>query len=290
MPNDSNIVFHEAHKKGRGLPFAIVEHEELVSSSDLFTPSLRDFHVIFWFKKGTGSYYVDFKKHIFKPNTIVLLAKDQVSYFEPFKDQDTQLQSITFNPSYIYRSDGDLAHLYNFAVNSHLDGMQVLELKEKDTSFLQMLSQHMRDVFTNWDHKGRQQVFYHWLSLFLIHCERLQQRLTSTTPVDEKLKLLQGFNQLLEQHFREEFKLDFYVERLNITLKSLAKLTKERYKMTPKSVIDERRVLELKRLLKGTSKSSKEIAYMLNFDEPTNMVKYFKKHTGITPLAFRESQ
>lgn len=289
MQNDANIVFHEAHKKGKGLPFAIVAHDELLSSKDLFTPSLRDFHVIFWFKKGTGSYYVDFKKHLFKPNTIVLLAKDQVSYFDPFDDPDVELQSIVFSPSYIYRTDVDLPHLYNFAVNSYLEDMQVLELTDNDTTFLQMLSLHMMDVFRNWDHRGREQVFYHWLSLFLIHCERLQKHLLNTDQVDDKLKLLQEFNQLLEQHFREEFKLDFYLERLNVNGKTLAKLCKERYKMTPKNVIDERRVLELKRLLKGTSKSSKEIAYMLNFDEPTNMVKYFKKHTGLTPLSFRES-
>ena len=44
----------------------------------------------------------------------------------------------------------------------------------------------------------------------------------------------------------------------------------------------------MKRELRGTTKSIKEIAYDLGFDEPTNMVKYFKKHVNFTPTAFRD--
>lgn len=289
MTSKEQIVFHRSKDKGKGLPFAIVAHKELVSTSDLFKPSLRDFHVIFWFKKGSGYYYVDFKKYKFEPNTLILLSKDQVSYFEPL-DVDVEVQSITFSPQYIYRNDSDLKHLFQFTVNSHIEEMQVIELQEKDTEFLHMVSAYMHDVFKNWDYSGRQSAFYHWLSLFLIHCERIQTGRSGfeLEKVDDRLKLLMSFNELLETHFRKEFKVEFYVEQLNITLKSLSKLLKEQYKMTPKAVIDERRLLEIKRLLKGTSMASKEIAYDLNFDEPTNMVKYFKKHTGMTPNTFRE--
>lgn len=54
------------------------------------------------------------------------------------------------------------------------------------------------------------------------------------------------------------------------------------------ALINERRLLEIKRLLRGTSKSSKAIAYDLNFDEPTNMFKFFRKHVGMSPNEFRD--
>ena len=72
------------------------------------------------------------------------------------------------------------------------------------------------------------------------------------------------------------------------TVKALSKLLKERYKLSPKAVIDERRILEMKRQLKGTTTPVKNIAYHMGFDEPTNMVKYFKKHTEFTPNGFRD--
>jgi AraC family transcriptional regulator, transcriptional activator of pobA len=54
-----------------------------------------------------------------------------------------------------------------------------------------------------------------------------------------------------------------------------------------KHVIDERVVLEHKRLLAHTEISVKQLAERTGFDEPTNLVKFFRHHTGMTPLAFR---
>ena len=273
-----------AEERGRN-PFGIVDLEDLIKSDDLFVPTLRDFHVIFWFKKGNGSYYIDFQKHQFKAHSIVLLAKDQISYFLPFAD-DVELQSIVFTPEFIYRNDADLQHLFNFTMSDHIDGLHIIDLDEKESAHFKMLSDNMKMVITNLTGQLRKNSFYHWLSLFLLNCERLQQ--SKEVGLGEMNKLTLRFNQLLEANFRKEFKVDFYHSELSISIKSLSKLTKVKFKLSPKAVIDERRLLEMKRQLKGTGKSIKQIAYELGFDEPTNMVKYFKKHTGQTPTVFRK--
>lgn len=46
-------------------------------------------------------------------------------------------------------------------------------------------------------------------------------------------------------------------------------------------------VLEIKRALATSNASVQEITYTFGFDEPTNFVKYFKKHTGYSPAQFR---
>ena len=56
-----------------------------------------------------------------------------------------------------------------------------------------------------------------------------------------------------------------------------------------KELIDERVVLEAKRMLVHTSNSIKEIGFDLGFDEPTNFIKYFRKHEEKTPIEFRKS-
>lgn len=53
-------------------------------------------------------------------------------------------------------------------------------------------------------------------------------------------------------------------------------------------MIDDRVMLEAKRLLAHTQDTIKEIGYTLGYDEPTNFIKYFKKHNGQTPVEFRE--
>jgi AraC family transcriptional regulator, transcriptional activator of pobA len=94
----------------------------------------------------------------------------------------------------------------------------------------------------------------------------------------------------LEDNFRSTQKVNFYTDSLNLTYNSLARYTSNYCKKTPKEIISERLVLEIKRLLSSTSKPIKEIAYQLGFDEPTNLVKYFKKYTGVTPSEFRKEK
>ncbi len=283
-----NIEYFKSSEIGKGLPFAIVSHEVLMQTQDLFRPSLRDFHVIFWFKKGRGRYFVDFQEYQFKPNTIVLIAKDQLHYIEA-PDSEWEVQSITFKSEFIYRNDNDLKHLFHFTIACHIEGMQIIRLQRQDIDHLDVISSYMRQVYYDWSGKARENAFYHWLCLFLIHCDSMMDKPDSlpVIKIDENAKTLLDFNELLEGNFRSEFKVEFYTERLGLSGKSLAKITKERYKLSPKAVIDERRILEIKRLLRGTGKASKTIAYELGFDEPTNMLKYFKKHTGYTPSQFK---
>ncbi len=250
---------------------------------------MRDFHVILWFIKGSGTYYIDFKPHQFQENTITLIAKDQLHYLET-PTEDWEILSIVFNSDFIYRNDQDLQHLFNFNISQHIEGQQILKLAHADVTFLQEISKHMNIVYHEWSGQARENAFYHWLCIFLIYCERLQDKynLLPRPVIDSDTQILLEFNKLLEENFRTNFKVNFYVERLNLSLKTLSRITRNRYKLSPKAVIDERRTLEIKRLLSGSNKSVKEIAYQMGFDEPTNLVKYFKKQTGFTPSSFKK--
>ncbi|MFT5819581.1 MAG: AraC family transcriptional activator of pobA [Crocinitomix sp.] len=289
MQVKSEIQFYKSKDVGEGLSFAFVEHHELIASNDIFTPSLRDFHVIFWNKKGTVRYFVDFKEHVVKPNSIVLISKDCLHYFDDFSEE-VELQSIPFSPEFLYRKDNDLEHLFNFNSTCHFEGVQIVNINTESTAFLDRMSSEMKVVFTSWQGKKREEAFYHLLSLFLIKVERNQlPNSRATLNLSENDKMIQEFNILLEQNFKTESSVQFYVDCLFTTAKTLAKFVKEVYKTPTKTVIDDRRILEIKRLLIGTSLPIKEISYALGFDEPTNMNKFFKKRVELTPATFREN-
>ena len=86
MKHTEEVKYCESKKIGEGLPFSIVEHSKLMNSSELFKPSLRDFHVIFWLKKGSGKYYIDFEGHEIKPNTILLVLIGNLYNIESIGD------------------------------------------------------------------------------------------------------------------------------------------------------------------------------------------------------------
>lgn len=97
------------------------------------------------------------------------------------------------------------------------------------------------------------------------------------------------FKDLLEVQFKEQKQVNSYSGQLSVTEKRLNQATSKVLGKTPKQMIDERVMLEAKRLLAHTNESIKEIGFALGFEEPTNFIKYFKKHHNTTPVEFRES-
>ncbi len=95
------------------------------------------------------------------------------------------------------------------------------------------------------------------------------------------------FIQLLNTHFKEQSSLQFYADQMNVTQDQLAQLCKKGVGWSPKAMMQEKLLREAKRLLLFDTMSVKEIAYDLGFTEPTNFVKFFQQHTGISPKNFR---
>ena len=286
--DNNTLKYYRANEVGEGLPFAFINYKKLISADDIFTPSLRDFHVIFWVKKGRGRFFLDFKEFDFEPDMLILLSKDQLYYFLPFDTGETEIVSIPFKPEFLYKTPNDIKLLFHFNALKHKQGENnTLKIDSKTANKLKYICSEMDDLYQGVE-LYKADSFYHYLSLFLIQCEVLleKQRVSQTPQSDDDLIIFK-FNELLEANFKEEFNVGFYAGQLYITPKKLAKLTQKTYNLPPKAVINARRLLEIKRLLKGTSKSGKEIAAELNFDEPTNMFKFFKKHVGLTPGEFK---
>ncbi len=95
------------------------------------------------------------------------------------------------------------------------------------------------------------------------------------------------FVQLLNTHFKEQSSLQFYADKMNITQDQLAQICKKGVGWSPKAIMQEKLLREAKRALLFEPMSIKEISFALGFTEPTNFVKFFQQHTGISPKNFR---
>lgn len=100
--------------------------------------------------------------------------------------------------------------------------------------------------------------------------------------------LFARFIQLLEQHFRTERRVSWYAQQLCITPKYLSEVIKHVSKRTPNEWIDNYVILEIRVLLKNSTKSIKEITRELCFPNQSFLGKYFKEHVGVSPSEFRK--
>ena len=100
--------------------------------------------------------------------------------------------------------------------------------------------------------------------------------------------LLQKFIQLLNNFYIEKRTIEEYAQILSITPNHLSQSVKAASGKNALSYINDRLVSEAKSLIQFTDYDISEIAYQLNFSDPANFGKFFKKHTELTPLEFRK--
>jgi AraC-like DNA-binding protein len=100
--------------------------------------------------------------------------------------------------------------------------------------------------------------------------------------------LFQKFIQLLNNYYVEKRTIEEYAELLFVTSNHLSQSVKSASDKNALSFINERIMTEAKSLIQYTDFDIAEIAYQLNFSDPANFGKFFKKHSDLTPVEFRK--
>lgn len=127
------------------------------------------------------------------------------------------------------------------------------------------------------------------LSLLLIVSSMFEQTPSTAEPACTRQEsITRIFFDLLLQHFTEERSVAFYANKLCITPKYLAMAVKAVTCHSAQTWINEVVLTEAKRLIKATELSIQQISEQLNFPADSAFVRFFKMHTGSTPLAFRK--
>lgn len=104
-----------------------------------------------------------------------------------------------------------------------------------------------------------------------------------------KTKLVIDFYRKLEGNFIEKRKAVFYARELFVSAVHLNRIVKEITGKTIKEILDEHMIWEAKKLLENNELNITEIADELQFSSLSSFCVFFKKHTGWTPVEFREN-
>lgn len=100
-------------------------------------------------------------------------------------------------------------------------------------------------------------------------------------------ELFNRFMMLLERDYKISRDVNYYAAQMNISSKYLTNIVSQVTGHTPKTIIDQYVILQLKLHLKRTTQSIKEMAWEFHFADVSFFCRYFKKHTGPTPQQIR---
>jgi len=273
-----------------GLPqeFEIVDLVELYQDfkETLTTTHRTGFYHIIWFQKGNPTHLVDFDPIKIKANTLLFLNKNIVHRF----DNKTMFEgkAILFTDSFFCKTETDTKFLRSNILFNDLFSVSQIQLDEQTNFFTDILHQ-MTSELKNSKDNSQADILKNLLHNFLLHSERIKREQNFVElRKDANLDYVMLFKDLLEKNYKIQKQVSYYAKEMFISEKRLNQATSKLFGKTSKEIINDRVMLEAKRVLAHTNESIKEICYALGFEEPTNFIKYFKKHATITPTEFRE--
>lgn len=134
-----------------------------------------------------------------------------------------------------------------------------------------------------------EQALQHILQLLFIELLRQDKRgsATADSSITYSQEQLEAFQELIADHFAEQKQVSWYARQLNLSAYQLNAITKATLDKTASAVITEYILLEAKRYVLATSSQINQISWQLGYDDVSYFIRFFKKHTGYSPEAFR---
>ncbi|SFA98105.1 helix-turn-helix domain-containing protein [Algoriphagus aquimarinus] len=135
----------------------------------------------------------------------------------------------------------------------------------------------------------QQEMLQMMLKRILILCARIYKN----QPQHEELSksqhdLVREFNFLVESHFREKHSVAEYADMLYKSPKTITNTFKKIGQKSPLKFIQERILLEARRMIYYTEKDVSEIGYELGFQDIQSFSRFFKNNEGCSPREYRD--
>lgn len=286
--NIPSVTFRK--KLGSDLEVEVIALEDFFARKKtihlLRRPYRVRFHNILYITSGNGTHYIDFEPYDFSPGSLLFISQEQVQVFDAKPDVSGYL--LLFTNEYLEKNliHSELLSLYRL-YNYHLH-IPVLSANETVAESFEAIFKELKREYDHPLSFGKEEILRLLIKTMLLKAERIKSSLVGDIKISDWLIKFSKFKELLQKRFSEDRSVKTYAGELKISSKHLNTICKSVSGMTAKQFIDNATVLEIKRVLVTSDTSIQEICYACGFDEPTNFVKYFKKHTGQSPSQFRK--
>lgn len=239
---------------------------------EIFRAHRLDFYLWFLCLQGTSRHKLDFADVELKQGQAIFMRPHQAHQIEQFLDCDGIF--VVWRDEFLLQSPNcpALPSIQVFDAPQIQSLMACFELLQMG---LALPDRHLQVPFLQAQ-----------LTAFLLYLQSLFQ--PALPKMNASYARFLAFQDLLETHFAQHRQVQFYAHELSCSPKTL-NLTCQNYAhQTAKTVIDQRVLLEAKRLLVHTPLSINKIAERLGFLEGTHFAKFFKQYENLTANRFRE--
>ena len=261
----------------------------------IYNPPRRPkYHLVIIVLKGSMDIIVNGKKFHFEKDTYINLPTWSDIY-EILYDKDFHAMVTATDKNVaedIFRNRNPFPPTFQYALEHNLGG-QIMD--KRDIATLKRDISNLIESLSNKDHHFAEEINYAYFYILLTDmADMMWKRYGSGSPShysDMKRSdgIMKAFAELLSQNIRKETSVEFYAEKLCISKQYLSLIVKEKTHVTIGKIISLVRVEEASRLLRDPDLTLQQIAEELSFSDQSSFGKFFKKHSGITPMKYRSN-
>ncbi|MFZ4455426.1 MAG: helix-turn-helix domain-containing protein [Bacteroidales bacterium] len=285
-----NVIKRLKFKPNADLQIEVVPLQSLsnVSIEHLATPHRTNFYHIFLFENCQPTHFVDFEPISVEPYSLLFINKDRIHQFDQLLKYEGNI--LIFTDDFFCTSESDTKYLRSSILFNDLADEPTIKLNKASFEKYITICDSITEELSLPADKSKPILLKNLLHNFLLLAEREKSKqgfaeLKKGADLDYTI----FFRDLLESNYTQLKSVNDYAKLIFVSEKRLGQATAKVLGKSPKEIINDRILLEAKRLLVYTNLSIKEIGQELGFEDPAYFVRYFKKNAESTPVEFRES-
>lgn len=239
--------------------------------------------IILWFLEDGNQLLVDGKKYFFNKNQIVFFTEfHKIEVLEKSKSN-----FLRFNRSFFCIIDHDIEVSCKGILFFGASRLPIISIPKDEVEYFEILWKMFRIEMNQKDNLqiGMLQMM---LKRYLILSTRLYKEQNSFLVEKNDNNIIREFNFLVEKHFDTKHTVADYAKLLHKSPKTISNIFLKIGAKTPLSYIQDRKILEARRMLRYSDAQIQEIAYKIGYSDLQAFSRFFKKQEGVSPKQYRE--
>ncbi|UIR57674.1 helix-turn-helix domain-containing protein [Sphingobacterium sp. SRCM116780] len=273
------VVGIQEFRKGQTAGRKELLYNELHGERHIDKPHKHDFFIIVLFDNAKGVHNIDFQDYTIGNKQVHVLFPDQVHKWDI--ETDTTGYQLMIDKVFFER----FAPYFRFSFTNYINH-PVIPLTGNDFNLLKYEFDAVKDELEA-EH-SLQDIISARAAVIAAIVSKAAEDIFTDAKVFQSNPRLAKFNMLIDRFFKEEKLVTFYASKLNISANYLNILCRKNLNVSATQLIQQRVLLEAKRMLQSTDLSIKEIAFELGFVDHAYFSNFFKSQTKITPTEFRD--
>ena len=268
----------------------LMDLHKFENNSNVFfdsAPHTTDFFEIMAFEKASGT--IELNGHALK------VTENSFFFICPFQKKSCRVSisgikgfHLVFQNDFLSNFFDDKLFAYRLQYFYNYQYPQYLKLNNEDYDIIQFVLNEIIFEIKNYQNDSPH-ILRSLLYFSLSKLNRLYSKYYNISPETQSKSIIYKFKETLELNIRSIHSVQDYCNLLNITRHQINSIVKTYTGQTPKEIINNRLLQEVKMELRYSQKTIAEIAHLLNFSEPNNLTRFFRKMEGISPTVYRNN-